>query len=221
MRVFKILTAEANIKEIKKDIIKTGKRLYKRGLTSGASGNISFREGDKFFVTVSGACLGELKETQILLVDSDGNIAETSELKPSTETFMHAEIYKKRPDINCIIHAHPPYSTALAVAEDYKFLPILAEPTVFLGEVRCVNYKMPSSKTLAEEVANSLKENNAVLMSNHGAAVCGTGLKETFYKLETLEFYSRVYLLSGTAGKRKELNEEEVTELINLRNSIT
>lgn len=204
---------------MKKLIIEIGKKIYERKLSTGLSGNISFRSDDKIFITASGTCLGDLDESDIITIDLYGNVEGVHSKKPSSEKMMHTEIYKLRPDINSIIHVHPPFSTSLAVSKEYKFLPILAEPIVFLGDIPLVKYETPSSYELAKEVAMHFEKNDAALMANHGAVVCGHDLKETFYKLETLEFYAQVYLFSGALGNRSEISADKVQELLNLIHS--
>jgi L-fuculose-phosphate aldolase len=154
---------------------------------------------------------------------------------------MHVEIYKNRPEINAIIHAHAPFSTALAVSGETGFPAILAEPVFMFGGtlhelngseeiegglrphrefefIPVVKYETPSTLQLAKSVAKFFEKNDAVLMANHGAVVCGNNLKEAFYKLETLEFYSKVYLFSGLLGKRSILPNDKINELLKLRN---
>jgi len=130
---------------------------------------------------------------------------------------MHIEIYKIRPGINSIIHAHPPYTTATAVSGVTVLPAIIAEAIENLGILYTAEYEPPSSQILADTVAKYFETNDAVLMANHGAVVCGNDLKKTFYKMETLEFYSQVYLYSGILGKRSELSAESVQALMNLR----
>jgi len=205
-------------KDIKNKIFEIGERLYKGGFSSGISGNISFRENNKIFITASGTCLGDLNESDIIILDLEGKVLEPFLQKPSTESMMHIEIYKARPEINTIIHAHPPYCTALAVSGENNLPAILAEPVVMFGKsIPVVKYETPSTLELAKSVAKYFEENDAVLMANHGATVCGHDLKETFYKLETLEFYSRVYLYSGLLGKRSELSAENIQALLKFR----
>jgi L-fuculose-phosphate aldolase len=203
---------------MKKLIIEIGKNLYEKRLSTGMSGNISFRENNKIFITASGTCLGDLKESDIIILDLDGKVLEPFLQKPSTESMMHVEIYKTRPEISSIIHAHPPFSTALAVSAETNLPAILAEPVVLFGNnIPVVKYETPSTIELAKSVAKYFDKNDAVLMANHGTVVCGHDLKETFYKLETLEFYSQVYLYSGMLGKRSELSAESIQALLKLR----
>ncbi|MEI8388404.1 MAG: class II aldolase/adducin family protein [bacterium] len=219
-------------KDIKNNILEIGQRLYKSGLTSGISGNISCRckvkiepeeqnlstRNGQIYITATSTCLGEMNETEVVLLDEEGSIVENNNIKPSSESMMHVEIYKIRPEINAVIHAHPPFSTALAVSGEKNLQAILAEPVVTFGSsIPVVEYETPSTIKLAKAVAKYFEKNDAVLMANHGVTVCGRNLKETFYKLETLEFYSRVYLYSGLLGKRSELPEEKIQELLKFR----
>jgi len=181
------------------------------------SGNLSVRASDKIFITNSGTCLGHLKLEDISIIDMDGNLIEQKEKQVSSEKIMHINIYKKRADVNAVIHTHPPYSTAIAVSGESLNLPILAEPMVLLGEIPLIDYAMPSSDELANKVSEGFADSDAVLMANHGVTVCGQDIRDAFYKLETLEFYSEVYLLSGIIGKRKELNGKNIQDLRNLR----
>lgn len=212
-------------KDIKNNILEIGERLYKDGFARGISGNISFRQNGQIFITATCSCLGEMSEEKIIILDEEGNqilnqVQDDSctNIKPSSESMMHVEIYKARPEINSIIHAHPPYCTALAVSGETNFPAILAEPVVMFGKsIPVVKYETPSTLELAKSVAKFFEGNDVVLMANHGATVCGHDLKETFYKLETLEFYSRVYLFSGLLGKRSVLPEEKIQELLKFR----
>lgn len=204
-------------KNIKNNILEIGEKLYKGGFAHGISGNISFRQNGQIFITATGTCLGEMTETDIVILDEEGNIIGNNNIKPSSEKMMHVEIYKNRPEINSIIHAHPTYCTALAVSGETNLPAILAEPVVMFGNsIPIVKYETPSTIELAKSVAKFFEKNDAVLMANHGATVCGRDLKETFYKLETLEFYSKVYLFSGLLGKRSVLPEEKIQELLKL-----
>lgn len=207
----------SNTEDIKKIIVETGKRVYDKGYTLGISGNVSCKYDNKIFITSSGACLGEINEKEIVTLDLDGNVIENNNIKPSTERMMHVEIYRARPEINAVIHAHPVYSTALAVSGKSELPAILAEPFFMFGKISVVKYETPSTNELAKSIAKYFEKSDAVLMANHGAAVCGRDLKETFYKLETLEFYSGVYLFSGITGKRKKLSNNKLQELLELK----
>jgi len=201
---------EKNIKQL---IVEIGKKLYEKGYAPGMSGNISFRQENKIFITGTGFCLGDLSETKVSVIDLDGNILDDTSARPSSENKMHLEIYKLRPDVNSIIHAHCPYATAIGVIKDFKYLPILAEAEVLLGKIAKVDYSTPSTYELALAVAEKFSSVNAALMTNHGATVCGKDLYDALYRLETLEFYAQVYLFSGLSANRSVLTDANLKEL--------
>jgi len=205
-----------SINNIRAEFINTGKRLYESGFVPGCSGNISFRIQDEILITASGCCLGELTEKDVVPIDFEGNSL-NKECKASSEKFMHIEIYKRRPDINCIIHAHPPKTTALSVAGIDLTAPLIAEAVVTIGKIPLVEYETPSTSKLAVKVAESFVDHDAVLMANHGVTVCGNGLKMTFYKMETIEFQSEVCFITEVLNKRNVIPPEKVIDLINLR----
>jgi len=197
-------------------ICKIAKKIYDKGLAPGTSGNISCRLGEKVLITASGTCFGELTVQDVITTDLKGNILEGKKI-PSSEKFMHYEIYKLRPDVKCIIHAHPPKATALGVMGKDLKAPLIAEAVVTLGEIPLVKYETPSSNELAGYVAEKFKDHDAVLMSNHGATVCGNELYETFYKLETLEFLSEIRILTEMTDMKREIPKDKLDELMKIR----
>lgn len=209
----------SSLNHIKTEFIETGKRMYNKGFVPGCSGNISFRRENEIFITVSGCCLGELTENDILTIDFNGNSPDKHG-KPSSEKFMHIAIYKRRPDINCIIHAHLPKSTALSVAGIDLKTPLIAEAVVTFGEIPLVKYDTPSSYELATLIADEFADHNAVLMANHGVTVCGKNLIKTFFELETIEFMSEVRFMTELLGKKNEIPAEKVAELVKLRKNM-
>lgn len=188
-----------------------GKRLYDKGYAPGTSGNISCRINDKILLTPSGSCLGDLQTQDIITIDFSGNILDGN-LPPTSEKFMHIEIYKKRTDTNCIIHAHPPKATAAAVLGIDINRPLLAEAVVILGNVPLVKYETPSTQKLAEMVAEGFINHEAVLMANHGATVCGKNINDAFHKMETLEFVSEIGIITKLSGRNPEKNPEKKPE---------
>ena len=135
----------------KKQIADIGKKLADKGLSPGFSGNISVRFEDKILVTPSGYSLGELEADDIVVLDFDFNIIEGNK-KPSSESKMHALIYKKRPDLNALVHCHSPKASVFAVNGVPLVQPILAENIFTLGDIPVAKYYLPSSEELAQEV---------------------------------------------------------------------
>jgi len=197
----------------KKEIAEIGKRLYEKGFAPGASGNISIKIENNILITPSGFNLGEVEASDIVILDLDGKKIKGIK-NPSSEKQMHAEIYKKRPDLKSIIHAHTPKATSFAVAGIPLDKALLSEAVVIIGSVPIAEYAMPSSDKLAEIVADNFTNHSVVLMANHGVVTGGHELKETYYKLETLELYAEVFLWTKVLGKVNELPKEDINELI-------
>ena len=201
---------------LKKQIADIGKRLADKGLSPGFSGNISVRFEDKILVTPSGYSLGELEADDIVVLDFDFNMIE-GDKKPSSESKMHALIYKKRSDLNALIHCHSPKASVFAVNGVPLIQPILAENIFTLGDIPVAKYFLPSSYELAAEVSSFFDVHDCVLMQNHGVIVGGKDLRTAFYKMDTVEYYAEVCILANLTGKPCELSDEQKREIIELR----
>lgn len=203
--------------DLKQQISEFGKRLYDKGLSPGFSGNISARFFDKVLITPSGKNLGDVSPDEISVVDFDGNLIEGP--KPSSEKTMHFEIYKKREDIQAIIHCHAPKSSAFAVCHK-EFKPILAETIYALGSIPIAKYYLPSTDLLAVETAKYFETANHVMMANHGIVTGAKDLKTAFFQMETIEYCADVYLQAKILGGIKELSKRQVNELEELSKQV-
>lgn len=202
------------------EICEIGRIMYDKGHTPGSSGNISCRLDNEILVTASGCCLGRLSSEDVISVDMNGNPI-NKKGTPSSERFMHIEIYKRRPDVNCIIHAHAPKSTAMSIAGKEISSNILAEAVIHIGEkIQLAAYETPSTNELATIVADKFTDNDAVLMANHGVVVCANSLEKAFYKLETVEFLCEMYILTAALNAKNHLPPHKIAELLKIRERI-
>ncbi len=167
-------------------VVEIAKRLYERNMNAALGGNVSIRLGDEIVITPAGINKGFMTEDDVIVVDMEGNKLRGSG-KPSSEGKMHYEIYKLRPDVQAIIHSHPPFAVAFALA--HRDLPddILPECSILLGRVPCLPYVTPSTIELAREVAQGLAHRNAAFMANHGVLTVGADLDEAYNRMELLE----------------------------------
>ena len=167
-------------------LVAIAKRLYDRNMNAALGGNMSIRLEDGIAITPAGINKGFMTEDDVVVVDMGGTKLRGNG-KPSSEGKMHYEIYKLRPDVQAIIHAHPPFAVAFALA--HRELPddILPEATIMLGHVPCLPYVTPSTIELAREVAQGLLRRNAALMANHGVITLGSDLEEAYNRMELLE----------------------------------
>lgn len=161
------------------EVISVANEIYDKGLVSGKAGNISKRikgsTEDIVAITPTLKSLSDLNEEDIVLVDMDGNTLTKG--KPSSEINMHLEIYKKRPDVNAIVHTHSTYATGFAFSEKkLKRLEGFGQITTpYLTEVE---YEKPGSDQLANNVGKSIGKEDVLILKNHGVVCVGDNLKE-------------------------------------------
>ena len=207
-----------NEHEIKKQICDIGRRMYERGFVAANDGNISYRLGrGRFLCTPTGVSKGYLKPEMIAVVDERGKQISGS-LPRTSEILLHLEIFRELPEINAVCHAHPPHATAFAVAGIRPPSCILPEVEVLLGHVPLAEYDTPGSKAFAETILPHLrKKANTILLANHGAVACDKDLQQAYFHLETLDTYCRILLLSKQVGQVRQLPEEKMGELMEIK----
>ncbi len=199
----------------KNELIEYGRMAGDKNYTPGISGNLSARCGDNVVITSSGVANGYLAENDFAVVDFDGNLIEGE--KPSSERMLHIEFYKKRPEMNYVMHVHSPYLTAFAtagIALDDKISP---EIIYCFGEIPLAEYAIPGSKELVEKTSKYFENYDVVLMANHGVIIAGKDIKDAFYKLDLCENYAKTVIGAKLLGGAKILPEEEVEKIYSLR----
>jgi L-fuculose-phosphate aldolase len=194
-------------------LVKACRRLDARGLVAGAEGNLSLRlDTATMLITPGGARKGDLRASQLVTVDMrTGRVQGRG--AASTELAMHIAIYKARPDITAIVHAHPPTATGFAVARKPFPSGALAEIAGVIGSVPLVEYEPPGSTQLGTVVAKALADADAALLSNHGAVTVGTTLDAAANLMESLEQAARILVSAHILGGVTELSPEQVMEL--------
>ncbi len=211
---------ETNMWKTKQDICDIGYRIWLRGYCAGNEGNHSVRVGpDRVLCTPTGVSKGFLKPEMICMVDMEGNhLDKNNRYKPTSEVMVHLEIYKKREDIKAVVHSHPPHASAFALVGMPIPEGIHPEAEVFLGRIPFADFAMPSKMALADSIVPLIKEDtNSVIMGNHGVVCFSHSLEETYYKLEILDSYCRVLLLSRSLGKPKLLTNDQMKELLEVK----
>jgi L-fuculose-phosphate aldolase len=137
----------------------------------------------------------------------------------SSELPMHLEVYKNRPDVNAVVHAHPPLATGFAVAGIPLTRAVLAEVITTLGSIPIAEYGTPSTAELPEAVRKYIKAHDGLLLANHGAVTCGTSVLAAYYKMETIEHFAKISLVARLLGREHLISREEVARLQDLRGS--
>lgn len=182
----------------KQQIIETGKWIMAKGLTWGTSGNISVRDGDKVYVTASGTVLGDLHEDDISIVNIEGVLLDGK--KPSKETGMHLEVYRKCPDVNAVLHASPFWTTFAACTDIRIKTNLFIESMYYDEELLHIPYFHAGSKELAEAVSDVADKTHVILMDHHGVLVYDRNLGECRSALEVTDNVCHMNIVAKSSG---------------------
>ncbi|MCT4590885.1 MAG: class II aldolase/adducin family protein [Carboxylicivirga sp.] len=200
----------------KKQVAKWMRRLYKKGLTTSLGGNISMRVDDQHIaITASETDKGRIKSSEIAIVTLDGQCLDDC-LKVSIETGMHLAIYKARPDVDVVLHAHAPMASLFTATKQSINTALLAEAYTILGNTAYAEYAAPGSENLANNVANACRDANVVLMANHGVLAVGSSLLKAFDRIEVLENAAKMTALTSLLDDKRELNNVQIQQLRDL-----
>ncbi|WP_372807563.1 class II aldolase/adducin family protein [Pontiella sp.] len=202
------------MKEEKQAVADCMNRLYRQGLTTTSGGNISLRvSNERILLTPSATDKGHMTAEQIAEIGMDGT-NHTPRLKPSIETSMHLEIYKRHPHVKAIVHAHPPMASTFVAARQPINVKLIAEAYAIVGEPEYAPYALMGTNELAASVAGSFKQHTAcILMENHGVLCTGDSLLQAFDRIEVLENTAKINLNIGRLGGGIELNAAQLAEI--------
>ena len=203
--------------QLRADIVEVGRRMYARGYTASNDGNISVRlDAGRLLMTPKSVCKGFMDPAMMCITDLDGKKL-SGDRDPSSEMQMHLEVYRQRPDVNAVVHAHPPVATAFAVAGIPLDRAVLAEVVTTLGSVPIAEYATPSTKELPDAVRKYVKAHDGMLLANHGALTLGVDLLAAYYKMETIEHFANISFVARMLGGERLLSRDEVLRLQGLR----
>ncbi len=206
-----------DIQFLRDEIVDAGRRLYNRGFVASNDGNLSVRVDDtQILITPTGVSKGFMKPEELVLIDMLGNHSKENH-EPSSEYLLHLEVYRKRPDIMSVCHAHPPFATGFAVAGYELNQSILPEVIITLGKIPLVGYAHPGSPDLSAKIRPFIAGHDAFLLQNHGALTIGKNVFSAYHKMETLEHFAHILFIAKSLGKVKKLEPDEVNYLIDLR----
>ncbi len=203
-----------NESKLREQIADFGASLFRRGLTFGASGNISLRIDNGWLMTPTGSALGNLDPAAISKLDDGGNHVGGD--APTKEAFLHTGFYRARPKAQAIVHLHSTHSVAVSCLHDIDPANVLPPLTAYyvmrIGELPLIPYFAPGDVDLARVVEEMASRHHAVLLANHGPVVAGKSLADAVYATEELEETAKLFLLLRDR-KIKPLDAVQVAEL--------
>jgi L-fuculose-phosphate aldolase len=199
--------------KLKEEVVRWAKELTLRNLTVGTGGNVSCLEQSTGYmlITPSGMEYLALQTEDLVVMDLNGRVVE-GRWKPSSEWRMHAEVYKQRPEIQAVVHAHSTYATAVSCLQ--QELPAIHYMVALAGKsVPCAPYATFGSEELAERACETMAEGRAVLLANHGIVTAAESLSTAFRILEEIEQVARLYCITKSMGNPVVLPEEEMQKM--------
>jgi L-fuculose-phosphate aldolase len=196
------------------EIVRYGRMLHQRGFVAAMDGNLSVRlAGNCILVTPTGVSKGAMRPADLVTVDLEGHRV-TGRRNVTSEIGMHLLIYRLRPDIQAIVHAHPPTATGFAAAGLALTEPLVCEVVIGLGCIPLARYGTPGTSELAQSLEPYVPKYDAILMSNHGVVTYADTLEHAYMKMETVEHFAQIALVTHLLGRQQPLNKSEVEKLV-------
>ncbi|MGA9116374.1 MAG: class II aldolase/adducin family protein, partial [Bacteroidota bacterium] len=186
------------------------RRLHAAGMTAATDGNVSMRTPrGTILITRSGIPKERVRAADLVELSPRGRKLR-GQGRPSTEAGMHLFIYRRRPDVMAVVHAHPVYATAYAVARVSPEENVLPEVIAGLGRIPLAPYATPSTGEVAASLGRWVTQSQAVILANHGAVTWGGSLEEAWYRMEKLEHAARILWTARMLGGARPLSTAQV-----------
>lgn len=208
-----------DIQQIKEQICDVCHKMWQLGWVAANDGNVSARlEDGTLLATPTGMSKSFITPEKLLHINKKGEILEAAEgLRPSSEIKMHLRCYEKRPDVNSVIHAHPPGATGFAVAHRSMDMYNMIEDVSVIGAVPLTPYGTPSTVEVPDAIEPYLAEHDVMLLENHGALAVGSDVITAFYRMESLELWAKITINAIILGGSYDISRKNIQKLIDLR----
>jgi L-fuculose-phosphate aldolase len=188
--------------------------LHDRGFVAAMDGNLSVRlRGERILVTPTCVSKGAMRPADMVIVDPDGKRL-AGRRNVTSELGMHLLIYRMRPDVQAIVHAHPPTATGFAAAGMALTEPLVCEVVMGLGCIPLARYGTPGTSELAQTLEPYVGQYDAILMSNHGVVAYGDTLEHSYMKMETVEHFAQIALVTHLLGRQQPLKQPDIEKLL-------
>lgn len=204
----------ASERKQREEIVRYGRMLHQRGFVAAMDGNLSVRRDDgQILVTPTCVSKGAMRPADLVIVDPEGNRV-AGRRQVTSEIGMHLLIYRMRPDIRAIVHAHPPTATGFAAAGIPLTEPLVCEVVIGLGSIPLAHYGTPGTSELAKTLEPFVPRYDAILMSNHGVVAYADTLEHAYMKMETVEHFAQIALVTHLLGRQQPLKQGEIDKLL-------
>lgn len=208
--------------ELREQLCLIGQQMHRNGYVDGAGGNISARlDSERILTTPSGVAKGFMTPDQMIIVDLDGKPIETgvrATSRPTSEILMHLECYRQRPDIQGVVHAHPPTAVALSITGHSFTELLIPEVVILLGIVPTLAYATPASDENRIAIAKAIQKHDVLMLAYHGSLTVSKNVWDAYLRLENLEHSAKIlYMVSQLGGPKSFISTEELERLIDIR----
>ena len=200
----------------KKKLVEVCHKVYANGFVTAYDGNISCRTSkNTILITRSGICKGDVQEKDIVEINLDGKVLSNKQ-KISTEHKIHLYTYKKRKEVNAVVHCHPTYATAFALLGEGLDKHYLPEVFLTIGKVPLCKYATPSTDGVHKSLEPYINYSWGMLLQNHGAVTLGKSLEDAYFKMEKLEHSAKIIYLTRLIGKPRELSRKNISDILKI-----
>jgi L-fuculose-phosphate aldolase len=201
----------------REQIVRYGRMLHERGFVAATDGNLSVRLSENRILSTP-TCMskGGMRTSDLVIVDMEGRLL-SGKRRVSSEIGMHLLIYRLRPDVKGIVHAHPPTATGFAAAGVALNQPLVCEVVIGLGSIPLAKYGTPGTAELTDALEPLVPGFDAILMSNHGVVAYGSDVEQAYMKMETVEHFAQIALVTHQLGHQQPLGAAELEKLVLVR----
>ncbi len=201
-------------RKFREEIVRYGRMVHEKGFVAAMDGNLSVRlKDDRILVTPTGLSKGAMCPADLVIVDLEGQRV-SGRRNVTSEIGMHLMIYRTRADVRAIVHAHPPTATGFAAAGIALTEPLVCEVVMGLGCIPLARYGTPGTSELAQSLEPYVPNYDAILMSNHGVVTYGDTLEHAYMKMETVEHFAQIALVTHLLGRQQPLKQGEIEKLL-------
>lgn len=199
--------------DLRSQLVRIGKAMHRVGYTPATAGNLSVRlDSQRILATPTGCSKSLLQASDMVIVDLDGHKL-SGQRNVTSEIGMHLAVYRMRPDVQAIVHAHPPIATAFAACRKPLDQPICSEIMMTTGLVPLADYATTGTDEVSASLQPFLLSHDAILLANHGLLTYGETLLDAFMKTETVEHFAQVCLAAHQLGGGVPLEDSDLEKL--------